>query len=173
MSTLTRLCSSCLRFKYSPEELEQRHRSQEIDKSLRKDKQVQKRQVKLLLLGAGESGKSTFLKQMRIIHGLKFDGDLVREYQQVIYQNVVKGMKVLIDARDKLGIPWGDNRNSDIGNELFKVDNSLVLDFGPLVPDLSRLWEDRGIRKAFERRREFQLVSTRSCPTAIITRENY
>lgn len=42
-------------------------------------------------MGAGESGKSTFLKQMRIIHGVKFEAELMREYQHVIYQNVVKG----------------------------------------------------------------------------------
>jgi G-protein alpha subunit len=47
--------------------------------------------VKLLLLGAGESGKSTFLKQMRIIHGIKFEPELMREYHHVIYQNIVKG----------------------------------------------------------------------------------
>lgn len=48
----------------------------------------------MLLLGAGESGKSTFLKQMRIIHGINFEPELVREYQHVIYQNLVKGMQV-------------------------------------------------------------------------------
>ena len=47
--------------------------------------------VKLLLLGAGESGKSTFLKQMRIIHGVNFEPELVKEYQYVIYQNVIRG----------------------------------------------------------------------------------
>lgn len=48
--------------------------------------------MKLLLLGAGESGKSTFLKQMRIIHGIKFEPELIREYHHVIYQNIVKGI---------------------------------------------------------------------------------
>lgn len=65
--------SCCLRFKFSPEEIEQRYKSQEIDRILEKDRQAFRRQVKLLLLGAGESGKSTFLKQMRIIHGIKFE----------------------------------------------------------------------------------------------------
>lgn len=70
-SSLTWSC--CLRFKFSPEEIEQRYKSQEIDRMLEKDRQTFRRQVKLLLLGAGESGKSTFLKQMRIIHGIRFE----------------------------------------------------------------------------------------------------
>lgn len=155
-------CPCFLRFKFSPEELEQRYKSQQIDKMLEKDKQVLKRQVKLLLLGAGESGKSTFLKQMRIIHGVKFDPEQIKEYQQVIYQNVVKGMTVLMDARDKLGIPWGDNNNVNVGRELLEFNNSMVLDmrlFVHYAPLLSKLWKDSGIRRAFERRREFQLVS--------------
>lgn len=163
MSTLMWSCPCCLRFKFTPEELEQRYKSQEIDKMIEKDKQAMKRQVKLLLLGAGESGKSTFLKQMRIIHGINFESHLIKEYQQVIYQNVVKGLKVLVDARDKLAIPWGDTTNSELGKELLTVDNSVVYDsrlFNKLCPLISRLWQDSGIRRAFERRREFQLVST-------------
>ncbi|KAL3268516.1 hypothetical protein HHI36_007627 [Cryptolaemus montrouzieri] len=160
MSTLMWSCSCCLRFKFSPEEIEQRHKSQEIDKMLEKDKQALKRQVKVLLLGAGESGKSTFLKQMRIIHGIKFDNEYVKEYQQVIYQNVVKGMQVLVDARDKLDIPWGDPSNSSAGKELLQFNNVMHLDtrlFLHYTPLLSKLWSDSGIRRSFDRRREFQM----------------
>lgn len=157
-------CTCCLRFKFNPEELEQRCKSQEIDKMIEKDKQMLKRQVKLLLLGAGESGKSTFLKQMRIIHGIKFENELVKEYQQVIYQNVIKGMRVLVDARDKLGISWSDSSNAEVGRKLLEFNNTMVLDtrlFIHYAPLLSKLWLDSGIRRAFDRRREFQLVSIR------------
>lgn len=155
-------CPCCLRFKLTPDELEQRNKSQEIDKMIEKDRQLLKRQVKLLLLGAGESGKSTFLKQMRIIHGIKFENELLKEYQQVIYQNVIKGMRVLVDARDKLGIPWGDNSNTELGRKLLEFNNTVYLDstiFMQYTPLVSKLWLDSGIRRAFERRREFQLVS--------------
>lgn len=162
MATLIRSCSCCLRFKFSPEELEQRYKSQEIDRLIEKDKQSLRRQVKLLLLGAGESGKSTFLKQMRIIHGIKFEPELVKEYQHVIYQNIVKGMKVLVDARDKLNIPWENPNNSEYGQYILKFENSMMLDdrlFLHYSPSLLSLWKDSGIRNAFDRRREFQLVS--------------
>jgi guanine nucleotide-binding protein subunit alpha-12 len=132
----------------------------EIDKMLEKDKQALKRQVKLLLLGAGESGKSTFLKQMKIIHGIKFESELVMEYQQIIYQNVIKGMCVLVDARDKLGIPWGDPSNAVLGKEMLQF-NAPVLDsrtFIQFCPLLVKLWRDSGILRAFDRRREFQLA---------------
>lgn len=154
-----------LRLKLSPEEIEQRYRSKEIDRILEKDKQTLRRQVKLLLLGAGESGKSTFLKQMRIIHKVKFEPELVREYQHVIYQNIVKGIQVLVDARDKLAIPWENPRNLDIGQQALHFNSTATLDnrlFMHYAPHIHSLWLDRAIKRAYDRRREFQLVSDKS-----------
>ncbi|XP_039482350.1 guanine nucleotide-binding protein subunit alpha homolog [Drosophila santomea] len=148
-----------VRLRSTPEELEQRYKSKEIDKFLEKEKHTFRRQVKLLLLGAGESGKSTFLKQMRIIHGVNFDYELLLEYQSVIYQNVIRGMQVLLDAREKLNIAWGsDGREQDAYDaklmECSSLDLPKFMEYAPLI---SRLWQDRGIRRAFERRREFQI----------------
>ncbi|KAG5833010.1 hypothetical protein ANANG_G00297320 [Anguilla anguilla] len=91
-------------------EAEQMRRSKEIDKSISREKPFVKRLVKILLLGAGESGKSTFLKQMRIIHGQDFDQRAKEEFRATIYSNVIKGVRVLVDARGKLHIPWGTRR---------------------------------------------------------------
>lgn len=44
--------------------------NRQIELQLAKDKKQLRRTVKVLLLGSGESGKSTFLKQMRIINGM-------------------------------------------------------------------------------------------------------
>ncbi|KAK9407070.1 guanine nucleotide-binding protein subunit alpha-13 [Crotalus adamanteus] len=72
-------------------EAEQQRRSKEIDKCLCREKTYVKRLVKILLLGAGESGKSTFLKQMRIIHGQDWDRPAREEFRATIYSNVIKG----------------------------------------------------------------------------------
>nr|KAF6456220.1 G protein subunit alpha 13 [Rousettus aegyptiacus] len=72
-------------------EAEQQRKSKEIDKCLSREKTYVKRLVKILLLGAGESGKSTFLKQMRIIHGQDFDQRAREEFRPTIYSNVIKG----------------------------------------------------------------------------------
>ena len=150
--------SCCL----SEEEQVQRNRSKHIDKQLAKEKIQFRRTIKILLLGSGESGKSTFLKQMRIIHGKEYSDDELREFKPIIYGNIIKGMKVLIDARNKLSIPWGDERNVVNANLVFSFDNNIRLDeviFVQYVAGLQALWKDSGIRTAFDRRREFQLVS--------------
>lgn len=103
MARCTITCPCCLRFKFSADEMEQRYRSKEIDKLIDKDKHLLRRQVKLLLLGAGESGKSTFLKQMRIIHGIHFEPELVIEYQHIIYQNILRG-KSIFQYKSSMGI---------------------------------------------------------------------
>lgn len=47
--------------------------------------------------GAGESGKSTIIKQMRIIHSGGFPDEERRQTRAVIYSNLVIAFKVLLD----------------------------------------------------------------------------
>jgi len=150
------------------EQKSQLRHSRAIERQLEKDKVQYRRTVKILLLGSGESGKSTFLKQMRIIHGNNFVAEELKQFKLVIYGNVVKGMKVLIDARDKLRIPWGDSRNDKRASFIFGYDSNIKLEepvFAQFVPAIVALWKDTGIRTAFDRRREFQLV--RNCSQCI------
>ncbi|XP_007233799.3 guanine nucleotide-binding protein subunit alpha-13b [Astyanax mexicanus] len=147
-------------------EAEQLRKSKEIDKSISKDKTYVKRLVKILLLGAGESGKSTFLKQMRIIHGQDFDQRAKEEFRATIYSNVIKGIRVLVDAREKLHIQWGEPSNQEHGETVMAFDtrSSKMMHgmvetkiFLQYLPSIRSLWADSGIQHAYDRRREFQL----------------
>uniref|UniRef100_A0A8C2L0B9 Guanine nucleotide-binding protein G(Olf) subunit alpha n=1 Tax=Cyprinus carpio TaxID=7962 RepID=A0A8C2L0B9_CYPCA len=56
------------------DEKAQREANKKIEKQLQKERQAYKATHRLLLLGAGESGKSTIVKQMRILHVNGFNG---------------------------------------------------------------------------------------------------
>ncbi|XP_055031244.1 guanine nucleotide-binding protein subunit alpha-13 [Misgurnus anguillicaudatus] len=150
----------------SHSEVDQIRKSKEIDKSISREKTYVKKLVKILLLGAGESGKSTFLKQMRIIHGQDFDQRAKEEFRATIYSNVIKGIRVLVDAREKLHIPWGDPDNQVHGETVMAFDtrSSMMAKgmvetkvFMNYLPSIRALWQDSGIQNAYDRRREFQL----------------
>ncbi|RLV93549.1 Guanine nucleotide-binding protein subunit alpha [Spathaspora sp. JA1] len=61
--------------------------------------------IKLLLLGAGESGKSTVVKQMRLLHKGGFTQQERRQYANVIWSDAIQSMKILIIQARKLKIP--------------------------------------------------------------------
>lgn len=71
-------------------------------------------------------------------------------------------MQVLCDARDKLDIPWEHPTSQLAANEAVMFHSGCLLDaeqFHQYVPLINILWTDGAIRKAYDRRREFQIVS--------------
>nr|XP_057921337.1 guanine nucleotide-binding protein subunit alpha-12a isoform X3 [Doryrhamphus excisus] len=87
------------------QEREARRRSREIDAMLARERRAVRRLVKILLLGAGESGKSTFLKQMRIINGQEFDQKALLDFRDTIYENILKSesVKYFLDNLERIG----------------------------------------------------------------------
>lgn len=100
----------CVCWSETPDEndqffLQQRMISDAIDRSLvTKDKSDANR-VRMILLGAGESGKLTVLKQMKILHLQLFTNFERRQYADVIWLDLLELMKKLIFNARKLHIP--------------------------------------------------------------------
>ena len=86
----------------NPEKREAKLRSAKIDRELQLS--ASEDIVKLLLLGAGESGKSTFVKQMKIIHGDGYSTDELNSFTSIIHGNLLTSMVEVIKAMDKLNI---------------------------------------------------------------------
>ncbi|KAF8167062.1 heterotrimeric G protein alpha subunit 4 [Mycena galopus ATCC 62051] len=70
----------------------------QAEKELKEAKAKMASQVKVLLLGSGDSGKSTILKQMRLIHRVPFSAQETEFYRQLIFENITRGLKYLLDA---------------------------------------------------------------------------
>lgn len=57
--------------------------------------------------GAGESGKSTILKQMRLIYTKDgFNKNEKEEWRIIIFNNILDGLRMTIDAMDEFGITF-------------------------------------------------------------------
>lgn len=65
----------------------------------------------VFLLGTGESGKSTFIKQMRIIHGSGYSDEDRKGFTKLVYQNIFTAMQAMIRAMDTLRIQYMCEQN--------------------------------------------------------------
>lgn len=142
----------------SEEAKESKRINAEIEKQLRRDKRDARRELKLLLLGTGESGKSTFIKQMRIIHGTGYTDEDKKSYTKLVFQNIFTSMQAMIRATETLKIPLKCEDNKAFAQVVREVDVEKVSTFEePFITAIMTLWSDPGIQEAYDRRREYQL----------------
>ncbi|XP_029921456.1 guanine nucleotide-binding protein G(q) subunit alpha-like [Myripristis murdjan] len=152
--TLGSVGACCL----SEEAKEARRINDEIERQLRRDKKDSRREFKLLLLGTGESGKSTFIKQMRIIHGSGYSEEDKKGFTRLVYQNIVTAMQAMIHAMSTLQIPYKYEHNKAHARTVSEVDVEKVSKFtNPYVDAIKSLWNDPGIQECYNRKREYQL----------------
>lgn len=134
-------------------------RTKQIDRQLKCDYERGSKEVKLLLLGAGESGKSTIVKQMKIIHEQGYSQDECLSYKPVVFSNTIQSMLAILKAMGQLKIDFGWAERAEDGRRVFEMVGTLEENQFPkeLVQCMNRLWRDAGIQTCFQRSREYQL----------------
>lgn len=127
--------------------------SRSIDKQIKADQKRMKREVKLLLLGAGESGKSTVLKQMRLIHASGFKSSEREGFRVVVFFNVFTTMQTLLEALELMNLQITDP--TALGYASLFIDTPSLEENEPFpeiyLKPLKCLWQNDTIQKARRR----------------------
>ena len=153
-----------------------------IENDIRKAKRKMRQTQKIVLLGVGESGKSTFLKQMQIIHGPGFSEQDRLNYRNQIYENVLKAMSGLINGKNLLQIAWSSPQVGEVFKRFRMIHKRLMEDREveqkrtlsriPIEPEqflqsielIKQLWNDSSIQETYFRRREYPRFYVENIP---------
>lgn len=143
----------------TPEEIAKEKASKLLDANIAKQAQHEAAKIKLLLLGAGESGKSTIFKQMKLIYGQKFTDAERKQQAPLIFNNVVVSIKILCEQTVNLNL---------VSQVTFKTEFDMIRAMDENDPinvtngkAIEMLWtQDPGIKATWDRRSEYQLVES-------------
>ena len=118
-------------------------------------------QIKLLLLGAGESGKSTIFKQMKILYGdPTMSADDMMLVRSIIHNNLITTMQTLCEYCETFGLK--DELEGDEEDAFGKMEEADETDdlTDEIGEALKVLWKAGPIQKTWDRRDEFQVIES-------------
>lgn len=134
---------------------------QQVAADLKQRKDEMAKEFKILILGSGESGKSTIFKQIRILRNNGYDGEELLEHRRLVYSNAVVGISKLVKGAVNNNFEFL-KENEEIAERYKGIDEShgldLCDDFSRVYgPDIAALWKDPAVQKAFEIRGELHV----------------
>lgn len=134
-------------------------KTREIDKSIQRDFLKSRKTYKILLLGAGESGKSTVIKQMRVIYNsdMPFSISEKMMYRQQIYSNMINGLWIAIDRTYDQATPLAVDNEVFVKDFMETIPKLFDYTTPPPVPisGLKELWKDGAIRDVYRECHKF------------------
>jgi len=113
-----------------------------IEQEIRKARHNKRMHLKVLLMGTGDAGKTTFLKQLSVINR-GFLRNEYKKYSDILKENTLQSMCSLIDS-DRVHIPLELRKAKDevlAAETLSECVNSIV-----------ELWNSEYVKEAFENR---------------------
>jgi len=132
-------------------------RSKQIESVMTKGHQSDQQINKLLLLGAGESGKSTLFKQMITIYGKGYPESERKVFTPIIYNNIITSMKILCLQSDYFKTVTSKNTLSRKAIEKLQSDKAID---ETIAGHIKALWDDEGIKFTYNNRAKFQLTDS-------------
>jgi len=127
----------------------------EISKQIRTDMKNVRNEIKLLLLGAGDGGKSTIAKQIKIIFMRGFSDTERRSYRVLIHRNIIGSVHLLVTSAQRLGYTVDSKYATKYS--FSEYCNSIEEITPELCGQVKEIWEDPGIQEAFKRGNEYSL----------------
>ncbi|KAJ5075621.1 guanine nucleotide-binding protein g(o) subunit alpha [Anaeramoeba ignava] len=134
-------------------------RNSEIEESLKKDKISQGNEYKFLLLGAGDSGKSTILKQIKILFQSGFTEEEKKDYIKIVHSNILESMQALIEKKQILQLSFQNESNEQVSSSILSLTGDQILsqEIGSM---LKSLWNDKTIQEIYTKRNEIQMCDS-------------
>jgi len=148
-----------------------RQQSKKIDAKIEEDRKVKEKEDavlnKLLLLGPAEAGKSTLLKQFRLIYTKGLSQNERANFRPGIVRNLIEAMVQVIEFLPHLDLKL-EEENVQYGNIIQEQANQLLEDYEStfLIPIdytniLKKLWlESKAIQTAIDREHEINLIES-------------
>ncbi|KIP03061.1 hypothetical protein PHLGIDRAFT_78174 [Phlebiopsis gigantea 11061_1 CR5-6] len=149
----------------SNQDREAQQRSQEIDRQIEEDSRKFKKECKILLLGSGESGKSTIVKQMKIIHQNGYNDTELLGFRPTIYKNLLESAHHILLAARKIGLDFRNPVNRENADRImdYEVEASSTFYFSEeMAKAIYQLWKDPVIPEIMDHSSEFYLMDSAS-----------
>ncbi|GMI92621.1 ARABIDOPSIS THALIANA G PROTEIN ALPHA SUBUNIT 1, G protein alpha subunit 1 [Hibiscus trionum] len=151
---------------YNEADAEENAQAAEIERRIEQERKAEKHIQKLLLLGAGESGKSTIFKQIKLLFQTGFDEEELKSYISVIHANIYQTIKILYDGSKEFAQNEADSskyvlssENEVIGEKLSEIGSRLDCPClnRELAQEIETLWKDSAIQETYARGNELQV----------------
>ncbi|CAB3410570.1 unnamed protein product [Caenorhabditis bovis] len=147
----------------TPELLEQQKINTQIERQFRRDEDRELGNQKLLLLGTGEGGKSTILKQINILHNNGYTHTDLQNMACLVYSNTINGMALILRAREAFMYTLSSDELEASSRLILSIAGS-GKDMMPFADQtykaLKSLWAEPNVRKTYDRRNEFHVADS-------------
>jgi hypothetical protein len=133
-----------------------------LDRELQQAATKEQKVVKILLLGTGESGKSTIFKQMQLLYTEGFNDAARANFREVVRKNVVEAMQQLVLGCERFEWTFAPGKEAEAAEFLKSFD---LANSDPAFADVSfrvkLLWtSSQAIKTAYDNKSKFYLADS-------------
>ncbi|KAG2352973.1 hypothetical protein BDR07DRAFT_1311753 [Suillus spraguei] len=144
-------------------EREGKVRCDAINRQIEEDSRKFRKECKILLLGSGESGKSTIVKQMKIIHQNGFTKNELITFRPTIYRNTLDSAQAIVLQMRNMNVECVMPANQTSAERIIEYRVESTPDFvfsTDIAQAIHGLWQDPIIPKVMDCLSQFYLMDS-------------
>eukprot|EP00516_Mucochytrium_quahogii_P011109 CAMPEP_0203788148 /NCGR_PEP_ID=MMETSP0100_2-20121128/2666_1 /ASSEMBLY_ACC=CAM_ASM_000210 /TAXON_ID=96639 /ORGANISM=" , Strain NY0313808BC1" /LENGTH=350 /DNA_ID=CAMNT_0050690819 /DNA_START=71 /DNA_END=1120 /DNA_ORIENTATION=+ len=130
--------------------------ARQLDRDICEERKSREHLVKLLLLGTGESGKSTIFKQMRILYGKGYDEKSRSQFVRIIHGNLMAGTRIILDNMEAGAF----DAISQKASKFFNSYNGELVITDESAAAIKSLWEHDRFQQEFQKQKSVHLFDS-------------